>query len=201
MRLVVIAATELEIAPCRGVVDAFFEVAGIGAANMAIATSMTIQKHNPQIIIQIGIAGAYSADLKICDRVVVLSDCQVDLGAYREGEFVHFANQAPVIDSPLALLLAKQGFTPARGASVNTACTPLRATNVVADIESMEGASLFIAARAAQISFLQLRTISNRVGAPRAEWRIEQAVAALPDLLKEAVEALQNIIETQATPE
>ena len=46
-------------------------------------------------------------------------------------------------------------------------------------VEQMEGAAVAAACRAFGAEFVHLRAISNRVGDPRSEWRVAEAVEAL----------------------
>lgn len=46
-------------------------------------------------------------------------------------------------------------------------------------VEQMEGAAVAAACRVFGVGLVHLRAISNRVGAPRAEWRTDEAVEAL----------------------
>jgi adenosylhomocysteine nucleosidase/futalosine hydrolase len=51
------------------------------------------------------------------------------------------------------------------------------------DIENMEGAALFAAAESLGLRVAEIRAISNRVGEPFAEWRVEEALEALAEVL------------------
>ena len=52
-----------------------------------------------------------------------------------------------------------------------------------ADIENMEGATLFAMAEHLGFRAVEIRAVSNRVGEPFASWRVAEAVEALADEL------------------
>lgn len=178
--ILVIAATELEIAPCRSITGCKFIVSGMGATNTAIATMSAAIEFKPSLIIQIGIAGAIDHRLNIGDVFFVTDDYQADLGAWRDGCFIPF-------ETPH---LSVENRSPLRGVSsrsLNTACLPL--VNDGAQIETMEGAALFQAAQACSVRALQIRSVSNYVDSPRSEWQIGRAIAALSGALSEVIDS------------
>ena len=191
-RIAVFAATEREIAGCRQIEGLDFHVTGIGAANTAAAVARILGRSAPDYYcaIQAGIAGAYHRGLNIGDAVLVVSDRQADLGAWRGDRLEEFARDAPPIECPRISDIAWQGPV-VRAQSVNTAATPL-VPRGLADIETMEGAAFFTAAAESGVKFLQLRVISNYVDDPREKWQIERAIAALPDALAQLLEAVRT---------
>jgi len=187
-RIVILAATENEIAGCRDIEGLIPVVTGIGATNTAIATMSAVKGYWPALMIQIGIAGAYGRNLPLGEAVLVASDRQADLGAWRGDRFEAFENHAPLIECPwIPDVRWKKPIV--RAQSVNCAASPLVATEL-AEIETMEGAAFFAAAAECEVKFLQLRTISNYVDTPREVWEVERAIAALPGALRELLDAL-----------
>lgn len=177
MRIVVIAATELEAAPCRAVVDADFVISGMGATNCAIATVQAIERYKPDLIVQIGIAGAIDYSIAIGEAVFVVSDFQADLGALRDGRFVPF-------ETPIVTVENYTGLRGVAARSLNTACGAY-VGQANAQIESMEGAAFFQAASLySGLRFAQVRTISNYVDSARDEWQIQTALNVLPLALR-----------------
>ncbi|CDN30346.1 hypothetical protein BN938_0240 [Mucinivorans hirudinis] len=171
--MLIIAATEKEIATCRHMVDCEFVVSGMGASNTAISLCRAVEKYSPNFILQIGIAGAIDKSLALGEAVFVISDYQADLGAWRsEGVFVSFA-------TPKIEVTNNTPFRSVTARSVTTACSPI--VNDGSQIESMEGAAFFQAAQSYNIKFAQIRAISNYMDTPRCEWQIEKALAALSD--------------------
>lgn len=173
----IIAATEAELTPLRGFfTDTVFVVGGVGGVNMAFSLLEACGKHHPDKVVQIGIAGAAREDLVLCQGVVVGSDVQADLGAVRDGRFVGFSDQAPVVECPW--IPVGVDFACVRGVSVNTACSGLD-YGLGMDIETMEGAAFFKVMAHLGLPYLQLRTISNHIDTPRSKWKIEEAISAL----------------------
>lgn len=174
----IVAATEAELAPFRGRFGAetVCVVGGVGGANMAVSLLVACERHRPDRVVLVGVAGAVGGGLELCQGVVVGSDVQMDLGAVRDGRFVAFASQAPVVACPWIPMGV--GFAVVCGGSVNTACSGIDYGQRV-DIETMEGAAFFAAMERLSLPYLQLRTISNHITTPRSEWQIPQAIAAL----------------------
>lgn len=182
MKTMIIAATEAELAPLKGEFgDSLYVVGGIGASNMAVSLLEACREYGPDRVVQVGIAGAVREDLALCQGVIVRSDVQADLGAVRDGRFVRFEDQAPVIECPwVRSLIGMYGvdFECVRAASVNTACSGIY-YGLDVDIETMEGAPFFKVMEQLCLPYLQLRTISNHINTPRPEWKIRQAIDSL----------------------
>lgn len=172
-KITIFAATELEIAPvmsCFG--DRFaYCVTGVGSAATAVSVMQNLAQNKPNLALQVGIAGAIDHSLTIAGAVVVSRDYVADLGAFRDGNFVQFESE--VTEYPYVT----DGFRKVTARTVNAACTPYINDN--AQIETMEGAAFMMAARANAVRFMQIRTISNYIDTPRAEWKTDLAVAAL----------------------
>ncbi|WP_298062147.1 hypothetical protein [uncultured Rikenella sp.] len=187
--IAILSATESEQNPLRDLLgdrcagrDLFWHVGGIGAGATAGAALRIIRDRRPGLIIQAGIAGALPhKHLSVGDTVLVRSDYQADLGAWRPetGLFEPFDTlpEAEVIVCPYAEPL-REHFRPIAARSVNSACSPLPLRGGEA-LESMEGAAFFGVCAAEKTPFLQLRSVSNQVGEPRIRWRIPEALDAL----------------------
>lgn len=184
--MVVLAATDIELAGCRNEFNGIeFISTGMGATNTAINTMKIISDKKPDILIQIGIAGAIDKTLSIGEAVFVIDDFQADLGAWREVSRTFEPFKTPNI--------SVTNFTPLRSVSsqsVNTACSPIL-PNDKTQIESMEGAAFFqVAAEYPQLKFVQIRAISNYINTPREKWDIEKALKSLPLALKIVIDSL-----------
>lgn len=198
--IVILSATELEQRPLRealadlphaGPVD--WMVTGMGAGAAGYATLKTITRYKPALVIQAGIAGALpDRNVEVGDVVLVGRERQADLGAWRaeSGRFEPFGGEGRGIDCPYIESLGLEGLFPVvAGRSVNTACSPVLLAAEEA-VESMEGAAFFSVCRAEGVPFLQVRSISNRVGDPRAAWKIDEALIALAAGLKKVMAKL-----------
>lgn len=198
--VVILTATELEQKPLRELLgdsyaghELLWHVGGMGAGATAAATLRIIRDQQPGLIIQAGIAGALPRKhLTVTDTVLVGSDYQADLGAWRPetGCFEPFGTlpEAEVIVCPCAEPL-REHFRVVAARSANSACSPLPLRGGEA-MESMEGAAFFEVCRAEKVSFLQVRSVSNRVGDPRALWRIPEALNALTDGVRKLLQYL-----------
>lgn len=195
-KILILAATDLEIAPCRAMLvsrNIPVVVGGIGAVTTAIAVMEAVRDHKLEMIIQVGIAGANpNSDLELGDVVLVRSDFQADLGAWRtvEEQFIRFGDCQSIECGYISLLSNLALWKIVSAQSVNTACTPLLRS--VSDIETMEGAAFFESASRAGVSFLQLRAISNFVDSPRSEWEVDRAVVSLAEGLDTLLEGLEH---------
>lgn len=198
--IAILTATELEQKPLRARIgghytghDIIWHIGGMGAGATAAATLHIISDLRPSLIIQTGIAGALPRKhLAVCDTVLVGSDYQADLGAWRPetGCFEPFDTvpEAAVIECPYAEPL-RERFRIIAARSANSACSPLPLRGSEA-LESMEGAAFFGVCHAEGIPYLQLRSVSNRVGDPRSQWRIPEAL----DSLKEGLAVLLDTL-------
>ncbi|MDE5944190.1 MAG: hypothetical protein K2G93_01205, partial [Rikenella sp.] len=140
------------------------------------------------VVVQAGIAGALpEASLALAETVLVGSDRQADLGAWRSesGEFEPFdrwAEEAEAVVCPYVSEGMNGRWRVVAGRSVNSACAPIPVRESEA-VESMEGAAFFGVCRDEGVPFFQLRAVSNRVGDPRDAWRIPEALDVLADAL------------------
>lgn len=166
-KVIYIFPTELEAAPFRELCStAEVVISGVGmAATSAAITSL------------------YAACCRLCDVRLVLAGLA---GSYGDscalGEVVEVRSE---VCSELPSRFQREYH--------NRCCTTLRSvsSNTVhrggeccgADIENMEGAAMFALAETLGLSVTEIRAISNRVGEPFAEWKIDEALRALAKAL------------------
>lgn len=182
-KITIFAATELEMAPLMSVFGDRFSycTTGVGSTATTMAVMLNLAQSKPHLALGVGIAGAIDHSIAIGEAVIVNRDYVADLGAFRDGNFVQFDSE--VVQYPYVT----DSFRSVSARTVNAACTPY--IKDAAQIETMEGAAFMMAARASTARFMHLRTISNYIDTPRAEWQVERALAALPT----AVARLLNI--------
>lgn len=167
-RVIYLFPTELEAAPFRRLCpNAEVVISGVGMA----ATSAAI-------------ASLYAADdSALCDARILLAGLAGSYGdCCAKGEVVEVRSE---ICSELPERFRREYH--------NACCTSLRRvrSNTVhrgseslgAEIENMEGAALFALAESLGLRVAEIRAISNRVGEPFAEWRVEEALEALAEVL------------------
>lgn len=200
--IAILTATESEQEPLRDLLgdsyagrELLWRVGGMGAGATAAAALRIIRDLRPAFIIQAGIAGALPRKhLSVADTVLVESDYQADLGAWRPetGLFEPFDTlpEAGMIVCPHAEPL-REHFRLIAARSANSACSPLPLGGGEA-LESMEGAAFFGVCRAEKVPFLQLRSVSNHVGDPRGQWRIPEALDSLAKALAVLLKTLSD---------
>jgi futalosine hydrolase len=208
MRILLVAATEAEIAPTLDALRAKQGTAGnlytvgsciTGVGMLAIAYELTraLVKGNWDFVIGAGIAGAFSKSLGLADCVVIESEQVADFGA-EDGDtfldafsmglvkanhspYTHRLMNNPLSNPPFAIshLPRVSGLT-VTTVSGNETTIAHRRAHYSASVESMEGAALHYVCLKENIPFLQLRAISNYVTRrDKSTWRMADAIASL----------------------
>ncbi|MBS1616358.1 MAG: futalosine hydrolase [Bacteroidetes bacterium] len=208
MRVLLVAATEAEIAPTYQALSEYPErtenrnhvrvcITGVGMMATAYELGKTLAANHWDYVIGAGIAGSFSRALKPGDCVIVESEQLADLGAEDGDEFLDIfslgqlrENEAPFHQGLLRNPLQHPPFSihhlpRVPGLTVNTvsgceATIARRMARCAASVESMEGAALHYVCLREKVPFIQLRSISNYVTRrDRSSWRIAEAIAAL----------------------
>ncbi len=179
-KVLFLAATKMELKVVSELYGTYFPTitTGVGAVSTTLATLRAIEEHKPDMVVQIGIAGAISRDLAIGEVTEVLRDFDGDLGAFRSEDncFISLCDTR----------YQNCAITKLRGVTartVNMACSPLLEAN--AQIESMEGSAFMAAASSCGVMSLQLRAISNYTGDNRDSWDIPKALEELKKKLED----------------
>ncbi len=171
--MLVVAATFLELAFVEGTETL---CCGVGPVEAAAATARALEQKRPDAVLQIGIAGA--RDLEPGTLVLGSEAVYCDL--------VDHARSFPRIEraAPAATFLdtARRALPEALVLPIATSAR-VGGGHACCDVEAMEGFAVLRAAAAAGVPALELRAISNRFDADRAEWRIDDAIAALAGAL------------------
>ena len=174
-------------------------VCGIGALNMAFSIARFTGIKEIGYIINPGIAGTFSEKLALGSVVEVISDRFADLGIEeKNGDFkdvfdleLEDKNKFPFINGCIHNEKRKYdtGLPKVQAITVNkvhgeenSILRIKQKYNV--DIESMEGAGFFYACKIMDLSFSQIRSISNRVEPRNREsWKVEEAIDRLNEEL------------------
>jgi futalosine hydrolase len=168
-RVLVIAATALELAPFAG-----YETlcCGIGPVEAAMTTARRLEQARPDGVLHVGIAGA--RDLEPGTLVIGEEAIYCDL-LDPASSLVLAGRVAP---DPSLLETAVRRLPEAHVVPIGTAA---RVGGAVArcEVEAMEGFAVLRAAAVAGVPALELRAVSNRFGDARSSWRVEEALAAL----------------------
>lgn len=173
-RLLVVAATEWELALIQGV-ETF--CCGIGPVEAALQTSRRLTERRPDAVLHVGIAGAHGID----PPALVLGSEAVYCDVLDERSTMPRVERA----RPDAALLER-----ARVALPEALVLPIGTSGRVGggsgcQVEAMEGFGVLRACELAHVPAVELRAISNAVGEPdRAKWRSNEAFAALASALE-----------------
>lgn len=181
-------------------------VTGVGPALSAFHLGRFLRKGDWDLLLQVGIAGAFSSTLKKCQVVRVESEVFADLGAEDNGSYLDlfdmgllYPDQFPFSAGRLRVESSSLGeyvnykqvehLPSVSAATVNRVLSQPDSISWISnkyspDIVSMEGASFFYAALLNEIPAIQMRSISDYVG-PRdkSSWDIHGAIAALNENL------------------
>ena len=171
--LLVVAATERELAPVEG---ARSLTCGIGPVEAAVATARALAEERPGAVLHVGIAGARGLD----PLTLVLGSEAVYCDADRP--------LVPAVARPDAALLARL-----REAFPEAVVRPIGASARVGgsrdvDVEAMEGFAVLRACALAGVPAVEVRVVSNEIDEPdRALWRFDDAFAKLAETLPRLV--------------
>ena len=183
---------ELDTYPASA--EAFLLVTGVGIPNALASMLKAAAHHNPDLILNIGIAGAYpNSGLQVGDLVMGTSEVYGDIGfelplepcfqPVRESNFGDWYREPITLYTGWPGPILKSG----RGCTVNS-CTGTLATGQLrerffeAAFETMEGAAVAQAGLSFNIPVCEIRAISN--------------IAAVRDMRPENIQlALLNLKE------
>jgi futalosine hydrolase len=208
MKVLVTAATAAEWQPTAaalptsmqpnngGTLAVFFRTTGVGMLPTAFHLQQSILQIRPDIVIQLGIAGTFTARLPLSTVVVVAHEFLADTGVWEQQTWKDMFDlqlvapnetpfQAKALSNPWLQQYNFLNLPTVIGATVAQISTDINhikqlQKHYCADIESMEGASLHYVCSMLQIPFLQLRAISNLVGVrDKTQWQIAPAIQAV----------------------
>ncbi|MBO9201475.1 MULTISPECIES: futalosine hydrolase [Niastella] len=214
MDILLVAATNFEIQPTinylaeRDCVIGHnrFEVltTGIGSMSTTYWLTKAIAKRRPQLMIQAGIGGSFSADYPPGSLVLIKEEVTGDLGVEENNEFKDIFDMGlPQIVEPYTgknlenkqvEMLQQYNLPLVKSVTVNEITTrPARIQQLQQKyqpvVEAMEGAAFHYVALVEKIPFIQLRAVSNMVGErDKSRWRMKDAI----DLLNEQLLKMVN---------
>ncbi len=180
-QILFIAATQEETAAVKQALgnDTVVVQSGIGNVPTMINTLQAIRRYKPQMVVQVGTAGAVTKDLKVGEVVIVCEDSNSDLGAYRpkSGLFEPFEQELYLSD------FVAEGYQRVSARTVTCACTPYQRDEK--QIETMEGAGFMAMAACEGVAFAQIRTVSNYTDDNIEDWREAEALESLSEALRD----------------
>jgi futalosine hydrolase len=224
MKILIVSATEFEILPLVNYlkktyknrdntrffskeVDIHILVTGVGTVHTTFALASFLAQKPFDLVVNLGIAGAFNRKLKLGDVLQVVSDRFADVGVEdADGEFTDIFemelidwNERPYINGKLYPTNAENKFLPqASSITVNKVHGTSQSIEKIAkkypaDLESMEGAAFFYCCLQHKVDCLQIRSISNYVE-PRNKdnWNIGLAIENLNKIGIEMIQALDS---------
>ena len=223
MKILIVVATAFEVAPFVAFLEKHFSkkkefvyynkklqisiaLTGVGMSQTSYALGRILALQSFDLLINVGIAGAFSDALKKGDVVQVVSERFGDLGVEEaDGSFkdMHELGLIPADVFPFQngvlpnTAAASFNFLPkVNGLTVNKVHGYWPSIEAIrnkydVDVETMEGAAFFQACLNAKVAFLQIRAISNKVETRNREnWEIDLAIKNLCKVLQELIETL-----------
>jgi len=192
MNVLIVASTKSEITSYK-ISDLSILITGVGMVNTAINLTKVLNNNDYDLVINMGVAGCFSDEIKIGDVVEVVEDCFSEIG-FEDGEsFSEFS------DLDIKTKYKVEGKTILRkvkGITVNTVNGHENSIhNIVErlhpDIESMEGSSVFKVCEEMRVSCIQIRSISNKVEKRNKEnWDLDLAISNLNIEVEKIITAL-----------
>jgi len=212
MKIALVAATWHEIAPLQDYLSERLYlknhhqfslwVTGVGLVNTTYNLSKKIALEKPDLAIQAGIAGSFQPLIHSPGNVVVVKEeIMGDLGVQEKNETWTdifdlkladpnlFPFKSKRLVNPHNQLLQKLNLPLVTGVSVNEISTNPKRIHQLVDhyapaIESMEGAAFHYVCLDEGIPFIQLRSISNRIGErDKSQWPLHKAIENLQNTL------------------
>ena len=168
--ILVVAATQREL---RGAEGAAVLACGIGPVEAAAATARALAEQAPNVVLQVGIAGARGLDIP---QLVIGSEAVYEDAAGGALVPARVHADAELLDR------ARRALPEARVLPIGTSARVGGTTSCT--VEAMEGFAVLRAAELAGIPALEVRAVSNEIDEPdRARWRFDDALAALDEAL------------------
>ena len=200
MKILLIAATALEIQSFLndGQVDVL--ICDVGSPVTVYHLTKKLSENKYDIIIQAGIGGTFTKKIKTGEVVIIKQDAFGDIGVEEKEEFktvfqLGFGdeNKFPFDKGWLKNtneILNNIQLKKVNGITVNKISDKKKQTKQLikkfkAAVESMEGAAFHYVCLMEKVPFLQVRSISNKVGErDKKKWRIQEAIENLNEELE-----------------
>jgi len=145
------------------------------------------------LVINMGIAGSFNSEIKIGDVVEVVEDIFSEIG-FEDGdifsEFTNFEIKNTFV------IEGRTNLKKVKGITVNTVHGNQNSIDEIVsrlnpDIESMEGASVFMVCNNFNVPCIQIRSISNKVEKRNTEnWNLTLSIENLNSTVKQIISEL-----------
>lgn len=221
MRVIITAATDLELDESakkasqlfkKSKLKMSFHATGIGMLASGVKLTQLVTALQPDLIVQIGIAGSYIKTEPLGKVVVVATESIADLGVREKGVFTDLFdsqllkdNEAPFkkrkLTNPTIRSLNFLKSETVAAVTINEITTsPKRIKEIIAThnpvVESMEGAALHYVGALTKTPFIQLRAISNYVGERnKAKWKLKESIEQLEAYILTYLATLENSLK------
>ncbi len=215
MRILLCAATEMEIAPTiqalllRDRHKVNFLITGVGLMACTYALTREVVANRPDLVIQAGVAGSLLPESNLAQVVVVKSECVGDIGVKEDNQFLSLFDLKLLSPDTLPWqnkklinendVVHQTAFPIVDGVTVNEISTTgeqiaYYRNELNVQVESMEGAALHYIGLLEKIPFLQIRSLSNFIGErDKSKWKMKEAVSALNRELQNILMKLEAI--------
>jgi futalosine hydrolase len=218
MRVIITAATNLELDGSakkasqlfqKSKLKLSFHATGIGMLASGVNLTQLITAHQPDLIIQMGIAGSYIKTEPLGKVMVVASESIADIGVRENGVFKDLFesqllkdNEAPFkkrkLTNPAIRSFNVLKTDMVAAVTINEITTsPKRIKEIIAThnpvLESMEGAALHYVGGLTKTPFIQIRAVSNYVGERnKAKWKLKESIEQLEAYVLTYLATLEN---------
>ena len=192
MKILLIAATSDEITK-ESFPNSDILISGVGIANTVFSLTKQFSQQSYDLVINMGVAGAFNNDFKIGDVVEVVDDSFSEIG-FENG--VGFSEFTDFEITNTFKVKGKTNLQQVKGITVNkvhgnedTIAEIARRLNP--DIESMEGAAVFKVCKEFAVPCIQIRAISNKVEKRNKEnWNLPLAIKNLNTTVQKIITEL-----------
>ena len=218
MRVIITAATVLEMAGCakkasqlfkKSKIKISFHATGIGMLSSGVILTQLANTHQPDLIIQMGIAGSYIKTEPLGKVWVVASETIADLGVREKGVFKDLFesqllkdNEAPFkkrkLRNPNIKTFNVLKTNTAAAVTINEITTAPKRIKEIIDahtpvLESMEGAALHYVGSITNTPLIQIRAVSNYVGERnKSKWKLKESIEQLEAYVLTYLATLEN---------
>ena len=183
MKILIIVATENEIFK-ENFNDCNILVAGIGMLNTAVELTIYLKQNNPDLVINLGVAGSFKQDILIGSVCEVINDTLSELGVEDKDKFLSLDEIGFNTENSFKVK-PKTNLRKVSSITVNTVhgnnqniLYVLKRLNP--DLETMEGAACMMVCQKFNIPCLQIRSISNFITERnKGKWDIPLAIKNL----------------------
>ena len=190
MKVLLVSATKKEIKYYENN-DLEIIITGIGIPNTILNLTKKLSEATYDLVINVGICGSFKKHFKIGDVVEIINDQFSEIG-YEEGSNIkEFDSSFKIINN--FNVNAKTNLEHVSSITVNTVHGNKDSIKKIMerlnpDVESMEGAAVFMVCQHYNIKCIQLRAISNYVEERnKNNWNIPLALKNLGDLLNQKI--------------